>query len=160
MERYIQGMNKKGSGERGSVWIEAAMVIPLFVLFVLFLLEITILLIRYTAIHEGIAIAAREISLPPKNSQIYNPDPLPICNEIVSIRINEQMRSFRQSMNQADFETVVKQISTSELAIYTAAKHECFVCISVFGASYYPFTWNFEEPVILQDKSPPCQVDG
>lgn len=152
-------MKIKRDKQLGSVWLESAFVLPLIILFVLFLIEASILLIRYTAIHEGISISAREISLPPKNSQT-NPDLLPICNEIVSIRINEQMRSFRQSMVPSDFEIVVKQASPQELVIYVNARMQCTVCNSFFGASYSPFTWSFEEPVLLQDKLAPCQVDG
>lgn len=150
-------MNKKNS--QGSVWLEGALVVPLILLIVLFLVEVSILLLRYTAIQEGISKAAREISLPKKNSQIEN-DPAVKCNEIVSIRIEEQMRAFRQTMNKDDFEIIVKDAALQELAIITNVKMTCSVCNALLGAMYTPFVLRLEEPVILQDKIPQCEVDG
>lgn len=140
------------SSQKGGILIEAAWVLPLILILVFILIEIGFILLQYIAIKEGISLASRDLSLPQKNSQGEL-----ICNEIVSSRLKEQMRKFRQMEFDDQFDIVVKRASDSELLMYVDTKVYCSLCRIIYSET--PFVLSFEEPVILQDSEPPCEVD-
>ncbi|GEM_PF-6566005 len=140
-------------GEKGGVLAETAIILPLIIFLIFFLIEMSFILLQFIAVREGLSIAARDISLPKKTS-----DENQICNEIVNTRLTDQMRAFKQKVRTGQFLSVVKRVSPSEIAIYVDVNVYCFICGVIYEET--PFNWRFEEPVILQDEEPPCDVDN
>lgn len=140
--------------ERGGVLVESALILPLLIILIFFIIEISLILLQYIAINEGLSLASRDLSLPRNNSE----QEVSICHEIVNIRLNEQMRKFKQRVIDGQFVTVVRRPSNGELMIITDADIYCFACGVFFSDQM--FSKRFQKSVVLQDEEPLCEVDS